>query len=111
MAFACSRSAFAQPGSVLPLYLMPAAVLMTMPILIIGLNGKHRRADADQCVLHLQTQFFVGYTGVLQPCTDKIDKSPYILTFDDGDITVFPNSTANRFEVDFCTGKTGRVWK
>jgi hypothetical protein len=39
--------------------------------------------------------------GVLQPCTDVIQNSPYTVFFENGDYKLFPNPTAGKFEVDF----------
>lgn len=104
----CSRSAFAQPGSVLPFVFNAgggsydnADSYYRFEWSIGELTLINAFAPADSSLLVTQ--------GVLQPCTDKIDKSPYILTFDDGDIKVFPNPTANRFEVDFFVRQTGRM--
>jgi len=47
--------------------------------------------------------------GVLQPCTDKADKPPFIVYFETADIKLFPNPTRGRFEVDFFVRQTGRM--
>ncbi|MFT3823079.1 MAG: hypothetical protein QM731_04130 [Chitinophagaceae bacterium] len=58
-------------------------------------------APADSSLLVTQ--------GVLQPCTDKVTKSPYIVTFDVGDIKLFPSPTTGKFEVDFFVHQSGRM--
>lgn len=47
--------------------------------------------------------------GVLQPCTDAIGKSPFILTFEPGEIKIFPNPTSGRFEIDFFVRQIGQM--
>ena len=47
--------------------------------------------------------------GVLQPCTDKVGKSPFIVYFEPQDFRLFPNPTKGRFEVDFFVRQTGRM--
>lgn len=47
--------------------------------------------------------------GVLQPCTDKIGKDPFIVYFEPGDFRLFPNPTRGRFELDFFVRQTGRM--
>lgn len=47
--------------------------------------------------------------GVLQPCTDKIGKSPLIVTFEPDEIKLFPNPTSGKFEMDFFVRQTGRM--
>ena len=47
--------------------------------------------------------------GVLQPCTDKVGKSPLLVYFEIGDYKLFPNPTKGQFEVDFFIRQTGRM--
>ncbi len=47
--------------------------------------------------------------GVLQPCTDKVGKSPLIVYFEIDDYKLFPNPTKGKFEVDFFVRQTGRM--
>ncbi len=47
--------------------------------------------------------------GVLQPCTDKIGKSPLFVVFEPGEFKVFPNPTKGRFEVDYFVRESGRM--
>lgn len=47
--------------------------------------------------------------GVLQPCTDKIGKSPFIVYFEPDEFKVFPNPTKGRFELDFFVRQSGRM--
>lgn len=47
--------------------------------------------------------------GVLQPCTDHIGISPYMVLFDVGDYKLFPNPTNGKFEVDFFVRTAGRM--
>jgi hypothetical protein len=47
--------------------------------------------------------------GVLQPCTDKIGYSPFILYFDPGDYKLFPNPTSGKFELDFFVHTPGTM--
>lgn len=47
--------------------------------------------------------------GVLQPCTDKINKSPHVLIFDKGDYSLFPNPTSGKFELNFFVRTSGRM--
>lgn len=56
-------------------------------------------APADSSLLVTQ--------GVLQPCTDKIGASPYIILFEAGDYKLFPNPTAGKFELDFLVRTPG----
>lgn len=56
-------------------------------------------ADSSTFVMH----------GILQPCTDKIGLSPFFLTFEAGEIKIFPNPTSGRFEVDFFVRRAGRM--
>lgn len=56
-------------------------------------------ADSSVTVMH----------GVLQPCTDKIGKSPFIVYFEPDDFKLFPNPTKGRFELDFFVRQTGRM--
>jgi len=47
--------------------------------------------------------------GVLQPCTDKVGSSPFIVFFEAGDYKLFPNPTAGPFEVDFFVHTPGQM--
>lgn len=47
--------------------------------------------------------------GVLQPCTDKITRSPHTLLFEKGDYRLFPNPTDGKFEINFFVRTTGRM--
>ena len=47
--------------------------------------------------------------GVLQPCTDKIGLSPFIVLFEPDDYQLFPNPTAGPFEVDFFVRTPGQM--
>lgn len=58
-------------------------------------------ANADSTLILTQ--------GVLQPCTDKITKSPHVLIFDKGDYSLFPNPTQGQFEVNFFVRTAGRM--
>lgn len=39
--------------------------------------------------------------GVLQPCTDVINKSPHTAIFTEGEYKLFPNPTTGKFELNF----------
>ncbi|MFM2138746.1 MAG: hypothetical protein RJA57_1053 [Bacteroidota bacterium] len=47
--------------------------------------------------------------GVLQPCTDKLAVSPYILYFEAGDYKMYPNPTKGAFWLDFFVRTPGRM--
>ncbi|MCX8021076.1 MAG: T9SS type A sorting domain-containing protein [Chitinophagaceae bacterium] len=47
--------------------------------------------------------------GVLQPCTDKIGLSPFIVYFEPDDYKLFPNPTTGKFEVNFFVHTPGRM--
>ncbi|WEK34016.1 MAG: hypothetical protein P0Y53_16130 [Candidatus Pseudobacter hemicellulosilyticus] len=47
--------------------------------------------------------------GVLQPCTDKLGRTPQMLIFSPMDYKLFPNPTKGRFELDFFVRETGRM--
>lgn len=58
-------------------------------------------APADSSLLITQ--------GVLQPCTDLIQPSPYTVLFEDGDYKLFPNPTGGKFELDFFVKTPGQM--
>ncbi len=47
--------------------------------------------------------------GVLQPCTEQVGVSPYIIYFESGDYKLFPNPTPGPFEVNFFVKTPGQM--
>lgn len=47
--------------------------------------------------------------GVLQPCTDKVGLSSYIVLFESGDYKLFPNPTSGKFELNFFVQTPGQM--
>lgn len=113
-----------KPGSVVALLLMISIASTSQSVTPATFNvagGTYQNADSyfqfewSLGELSLISDFATADSslflthGVLQPCTDKAEKSPFVVFFETADIRLFPNPTKGRFEVDFFVRQTGRM--
>lgn len=103
------------------LFMAPARSQSVMPSVFNIAGGSYQNADS-----YYQFEWSLGELtlisdfasadsslrvthGVLQPCTDIMGKSPFIVYFEPGEFRLFPNPTRGRFELDFFVRQTGRM--